>query len=52
MQNKILKLLLAFYSIAITFFICCNFYAIDKSYAQSKKYVDNIQKVCYQQNEK
>lgn len=45
------KLLLAFYSIAITLFICYNFYAIDKSYAQSKKYVDNMQKVCYQQNE-
>lgn len=45
------NLLLAFYSIAITLFICFNFYAIDKSYTQSKKYVDNMQKVYYQQNE-
>ena len=49
---NIKNLLLAFYSITITLFICYNFYAIDKSYAQSKKDVDNIEKVCYQQSEK
>lgn len=47
MQNKTLKLLLAFYSIAITLFICYNFYAIDESYAQVEKILDNLKLLCY-----
>lgn len=41
------KLLLAFYSIAITLFICYNFFAIDKSYAQAEKTLDILKKLYY-----
>lgn len=41
------KLLLAFYSVVITLFICYNFYAIDKSYAQSKIILDNLKSLWY-----
>lgn len=41
------KLLLAFYSVAITLFIYYNFFAIEKSFAQSKIILDNLKNLYY-----